>query len=299
MTVEWKIPSRAESRSAERNKKRQKEAKKERESRMSDNATLVERLREGAEREFACKRFHLHAMWVEAAARIAELEAERDRLRGALAAENLEARIEAGERWDCQDELDKAHARIAELETENASIDTFVDEREKMLTRIAELEAALRLTETGSKIAVTRIAELEERIAHQRVWLEEAAIRSYEARITELEEGRDIEREAHMEAARSIMELEAERDTSRSYVDRVWQALGISTYEAAGGKALDELVGDMRAERDRLKAALQALYDDCADYIRTNNLYLGDGSSATENQGMVQARAALSDPSGE
>jgi hypothetical protein len=77
VTVEWKIPSRAESGSAERNKKRQKEAKKERES---DNATLVERLREGAEREFACKRFHLHAMWVEAAARIAELEAEVARL---------------------------------------------------------------------------------------------------------------------------------------------------------------------------------------------------------------------------
>ena len=51
----------------------------------------------------------------------------------------------------------------------------------------------------------------------------------------------------------------------------------------------------VEAERDKLKAALQTLYDDCADYIRTNNLYRGDGSSATENQVMRQARAALSE----
>jgi hypothetical protein len=39
VTVEWKIPNRAESGSAERNKKRQKEAKKERESRMTARLT--------------------------------------------------------------------------------------------------------------------------------------------------------------------------------------------------------------------------------------------------------------------
>jgi hypothetical protein len=55
----------------------------------------------------------------------------------------------------------------------------------------------------------------------------------------------------------------------------------------------------LAAERDRLKAALQALYDDCAEYITINHLYGKDGQSALANQVMEIARAALSDPSGE
>jgi hypothetical protein len=51
----------------------------------------------------------------------------------------------------------------------------------------------------------------------------------------------------------------------------------------------------VEAERDKLKAELQALYDDCADYIKINRLMRGDGASAIHNQVMVQARAALSE----
>jgi hypothetical protein len=54
-------------------------------------------------------------------------------------------------------------------------------------------------------------------------------------------------------------------------------------------------IAKLEAERDRLKAALQALYDDCADYIKINRLMRGDGASAIHNQVMVQARAALSE----
>lgn len=40
-------------------------------------------------------------------------------------------------------------------------------------------------------------------------------------------------------------------------------------------------------------AALRALYDDCADYIRLNNLYRADGKSAIWNETMQRAAEAL------
>lgn len=37
-------------------------------------------------------------------------------------------------------------------------------------------------------------------------------------------------------------------------VDRVWKALGVESYEDAGGKEISQLVREMRVELDRLKA---------------------------------------------
>ena len=38
--------------------------------------------------------------------------------------------------------------------------------------------------------------------------------------------------------------LRAELETERAIVDRVWKALGITTYAGAKGKAIDELVAE-------------------------------------------------------
>ena len=42
-------------------------------------------------------------------------------------------------------------------------------------------------------------------------------------------------------------------------VDRIWGALGISTYEQAGGKEISEIVADWKARAERAEAALSAL----------------------------------------
>lgn len=49
----------------------------------------------------------------------------------------------------------------------------------------------------------------------------------------------------------------------------------------------------VHAREEELRTALAVLYADCADYIRVNNLYRGDGQSAIWNQAMKQAAAAL------
>jgi chromosome segregation ATPase len=102
------------------------------------------------------------------------------------------------------------------------------------------------------------------------------------ARIAELEAERETWREIDLRAAERIHELADERDH----------------YTVENTRLTAHMI-ELEAERDRLKAALQALYDDCAEYIGTNQLYRADGTSAVYNQVMRQARAALSDPSGE
>ena len=42
-------------------------------------------------------------------------------------------------------------------------------------------------------------------------------------------------------------------------VDRVWNALGITAYTQAGGKAIDELVTALREENGRLRGLLRAI----------------------------------------
>lgn len=68
--------------------------------------------------------------------------------------------------------------------------------------------------------------------------------------------------------------LRAELETERSFVDRVWKALAIVDYAGARGKAIDELVGDLRATlkniatqktTDELKAEGEQEYED-ADF---------------------------------
>ncbi len=88
-----------------------------------------------------------------------------------------------------------------------------------------------------------------------------------------------LELHAKEDAAR-IAELEAEVTRLRpgDAAERYWEARW----------------RDEKAAVDRLKAALQALYDENADYIKINRLMRGDGTSAIHNQVMVQARAALS-----
>jgi chromosome segregation ATPase len=103
-----------------------------------------------------------------------------------------------------------------------------------------------------------------------------------EARIAELEAERETWREIDLRAAERIHELADERD-----------------HYTVENTLLTAIMVGLEAERDKLKAALQALYDDCAEYIGTNQLYRADGTSAVYNQVMRQALAALSDPSGE
>ena len=56
---------------------------------------------------------------------------------------------------------------------------------------------------------------------------------------------------------------------------------------------LKESIDDLLQQKYLLRSALQALYDDCADYIKTNNLYRKDGKSAIWNQVMQEAKRAL------
>lgn len=59
---------------------------------------------------------------------------------------------------------------------------------------------------------------------------------------------------------------EARADTERAIVDRVWKALGIATYEQAGGKAIDEHVADLRDEVERFREAAEAARE-ALDYL--------------------------------
>lgn len=52
---------------------------------------------------------------------------------------------------------------------------------------------------------------------------------------------------------RALEAAEARAENEAAIVDRVWKALGISTYEQAGGKAIDELVVALRGEVGRLR----------------------------------------------
>ena len=47
------------------------------------------------------------------------------------------------------------------------------------------------------------------------------------------------------------------------------------------------------ARLSEMEFALRQLYDDCADYIRTNNLFDSQGRSAIWNKSMRDARKAL------
>jgi hypothetical protein len=76
--------------------------------------------------------------------------------------------------------------------------------------------------------------------------------------IKSLEEGDRIG-QVCFDAERSVAALTAERDTEKAIVNRVWAALGITTYAQAGGKSIDELVAAHAAERDRLREAINGL----------------------------------------
>ena len=52
--------------------------------------------------------------------------------------------------------------------------------------------------------------------------------------------------------------VEAGRDEEKRIVDRVWKALGIETYEQAGGKSIDEIVSGMKAEIALLRPIAEA-----------------------------------------
>jgi uncharacterized small protein (DUF1192 family) len=168
--------------------------------------------------------------------------------------------------------------REAELEAKWAHA---VDALRAANERIAELEAERDYNRTGHDSAILRIAELTKRIA-------------------------ELEAEVERVAADDLRKLQlavGQRDTLRQR-SRELEAANVicRTDIAALMTSCDKLEArntELEAERDRLKAALQALYDDCAEYITTNHLYRKDGQSALANQSMVQARAALSDPSGE
>jgi hypothetical protein len=53
-----------------------------------------------------------------------------------------------------------------------------------------------------------------------------------------------------------------------------------------------DTIASLRAEIERLRAALQALHDWNVEYARINNLFNGDGTPATFHE-LLQARAAL------
>lgn len=63
--------------------------------------------------------------------------------------------------------------------------------------------------------------------------------------------------------------------------------------ETTFSKGVAQNIEEGADEIERLRAALGILYADCADYIRVNNLYRGDGKSAIWNQAMKQAADAL------
>lgn len=56
------------------------------------------------------------------------------------------------------------------------------------------------------------------------------------------------------EAKAEIARLQAAYREEWRIVDRVWKALGITSYEQARGKEISELVAELREERDRARA---------------------------------------------
>jgi hypothetical protein len=71
------------------------------------------------------------------------------------------------------------------------------------------------------------------------------------------------------QAANALEALAVERDEERQIVDRVWKALGIETFEQAGGREISEIVA---AQRHALEAQAreiprpdwESIYEDCA-----------------------------------
>ena len=68
-------------------------------------------------------------------------------------------------------------------------------------------------------------------------------------------EGRQELRELISHVLDHIDALTAERDAMAVTIKRIWQALGIETYEQAGGKTISELVVDQAARIKELEAA--------------------------------------------
>lgn len=52
--------------------------------------------------------------------------------------------------------------------------------------------------------------------------------------------------QTHANATAEIIRLKSLYENERDTVDRVWKALGISTYDEAGGKAIWELVAELK-----------------------------------------------------
>jgi hypothetical protein len=80
-----------------------------------------------------------------------------------------------------------------------------------------------------------------------------------------------------------VSAIAAERDEEKAIVDRVWKALGVTTYADAKGKAIDELVSELKAERDALAGRVAEL-----EAVITFALENGDNYEAEK-----RCRAAL------
>ena len=78
-----------------------------------------------------------------------------------------------------------------------------------------------------------------------------------EARIVTLSADFDQLLANHDAIARALTAAEARVREETAIVDRVWRALGISTYEEAKGKAIDELVADLQEQLREAEARLQ------------------------------------------
>lgn|GEM_PF-6552907 len=88
--------------------------------------------------------------------------------------------------------------------------------------------------------------------------------------------------------AKANADLQRRLEEGTNIVDRVWKALGISTYEGAGGKSIDEIVADQRAhlaaaevEKERLKKQLPEGMEDCT--IRFIECPVGHGRLIAAN----------------
>lgn len=82
--------------------------------------------------------------------------------------------------------------------------------------------------------------------------------------------------------AKELAALQAELATVKgrfkeeeAIVDRVWKSLGISTYEQAGGKAIDELVSDLRTQLTAANAQLDSLKSERERLIHNINEVAG------------------------
>src|SRR5438132_11421252 len=99
--------------------------------------------------------------------------------------------------------------------------------------------------------------------------------------------------------------LSVERDALRAdlaeeqkIVDRVWKALGISRYEDAGGKSIDELVVSLRADlarKEEQHAETRGLVRDLTTVLEKRNADLRECGEALSK--MVQYHRVRSGPS--